>query len=142
VIKDFESVKNQLCELAPVINAFKSEAVQLRIVDLVFQGATVDNSTKRGATVRTRRRIQPGRSEPKKRTGSGKLGAVSILDQFIQEGYFSTKRTLSDIIQQASHNKAKQFKPNTLSGPLARFVRANKLKREKNENGQFAYFTS
>lgn len=37
MISNFEQMKAQLAELANVINAFKSEAVQLRIVELIFQ---------------------------------------------------------------------------------------------------------
>lgn len=39
--QNFEEVKKQLAELSEVVNKFKSEAVQLRIVDLVFAGAKV-----------------------------------------------------------------------------------------------------
>ncbi|MES1172570.1 MAG: hypothetical protein ABUL77_04985, partial [Bacteroidota bacterium] len=38
MIKNFEETKLQLAELATVLNSFKSEAVQLRIIELVFQG--------------------------------------------------------------------------------------------------------
>lgn len=36
MIKNFEIVKKQLSELAGIVNSFKSEAVQLRIVELIF----------------------------------------------------------------------------------------------------------
>jgi hypothetical protein len=36
MIKNFENVKAQIAELASVINSFKSEAVQLRIIELVL----------------------------------------------------------------------------------------------------------
>ena len=36
MIKNFDEIKEQLKELSGVINSFKSEAVQLRIVELVF----------------------------------------------------------------------------------------------------------
>ena len=49
MIKNFETVKEQLGELAGVVNSFKSEAVQLRIVELIFgmspeEEVQVDNS--------------------------------------------------------------------------------------------------
>lgn len=37
MIKNFEELKKQLEELSTVINSFKSESVQLRIVELIFQ---------------------------------------------------------------------------------------------------------
>lgn len=38
MLKNFEKIKRQLEELAPVINAFKSEAVQLRVAEYVLGG--------------------------------------------------------------------------------------------------------
>jgi len=38
MIKNFEEIKKQLGELSDVLNKFKSEQVQLRIVELVFRG--------------------------------------------------------------------------------------------------------
>jgi hypothetical protein len=35
-MKNFDQIKDQLKELAEIVNGFKSEAVQLRIVELVF----------------------------------------------------------------------------------------------------------
>ena len=40
MIKNFDVIKEQLKELAGVINSFKSEAVQLRLIELVFEGRT------------------------------------------------------------------------------------------------------
>lgn len=39
MFKDFETTKAHLTELAEIINKFKSEAVQLRLVELIFAGA-------------------------------------------------------------------------------------------------------
>jgi hypothetical protein len=38
MIKNFAGLRQQLEELSTVINSFKSEAVQLRIVELIFKG--------------------------------------------------------------------------------------------------------
>ena len=36
MLKDFDELKRQLSELSKIVNEFKSEAVQLRIVDHIF----------------------------------------------------------------------------------------------------------
>ena len=36
MIKNFEEVKKQLKELSQIINSFQSEAVQLRLIHLIF----------------------------------------------------------------------------------------------------------
>jgi hypothetical protein len=63
------------------------------------------------------------------------------LSSLIDEDFFSKHQTLNSIIEQAKTNKATILKPNELSGPLARFVRDGRLKREKNIDGQYEYFT-
>jgi len=40
MIRNFENIKKQLQELTPVINAFKSEAVQVKIVELLLTTAS------------------------------------------------------------------------------------------------------
>ena len=37
-MQDIEQLKKQLAELSDVINSFKSEAVQLKIVEFIFRG--------------------------------------------------------------------------------------------------------
>jgi hypothetical protein len=39
---DLEKVKEQLKELSEIINSFKSEAVQLKLIDVIFQDKAVD----------------------------------------------------------------------------------------------------
>ena len=48
MIKNFDEVKMQLGELSDVVNKFKSEQFQLKIVDLVFRGARVDPDPRSG----------------------------------------------------------------------------------------------
>ncbi|MGH9692956.1 MAG: hypothetical protein ACRD5Z_02355, partial [Bryobacteraceae bacterium] len=57
-MKNFDEIKAQLRELAEIVNSFKSEAVQLRIVDLAFG---VDSS------VNEEEAAPPPRREPPKR---------------------------------------------------------------------------
>ena len=44
MIKDFKKIKEQLIELSDVINSFKSEQVQLRLVELIFGTAETQAS--------------------------------------------------------------------------------------------------
>lgn len=53
MIKNFEELKKQLAELADVLNTFKSEAVQVRLLELIFHA-----SHKRSVMVRSRNRKQ------------------------------------------------------------------------------------
>jgi hypothetical protein len=157
MIKNFEEIKHQLRELATAINSFKSEAVQLRIVELILaDGARHPASTADVETVvngRSRRRRQKsnaastaaetapraegGTKRSRKTTGSG---PVSTLNDLLTDGFFAKKQTLSKIIEHCKTQKARLIKQSDLSGPLAKSVRDGRLKRQKNDEGQYEYW--
>jgi hypothetical protein len=163
MLKDFDVVKKQLSELAELVNKFKSEAVQLRLVELVFAGGALQRSTavehvvsatpepkrrKARASKSRARKVAPS-SGPgaasgdalagaKKRASTGN-GAIAILTKVYEKGYFSSPRTINDIIQHCETNLARRIKQNEISGKLARMVRAGELKRVKNTDDQYEY---
>lgn len=157
MIEKFDEVKKQLSELSHVINSFKSEAVQLRIVELIFLGRTrdevppVEEEIEESANVRRRstrsRRKKAGATprndtaeakSPKARS-SGKQGALGILNRLIEDGFFSQKRTLSEIVNHCDTKLATKFKQNDISGKVVRLVRNGQLTRTKNSDGQYEY---
>ena len=151
MFKSFDTIKAQLAELAPAINAFKSEAVQLRIVELIFSRRDEDDrdaeeraqpSSRREAKRPKKARGGPTGPEaakgPKRRSGSA--GPVVTLAELIDGAFFAKHRTLGDIIEHCRNDKAKHFRADQLSGPLARFVRDGRLKRQKNGDGQYEYW--
>jgi hypothetical protein len=151
MIKNFNETTKQLGELATVINAFKSEAVQLRIVELIF-GSVAEVDTGRDEVVITRpRRSKTNKKDPGvksasasegkgRRRGSPNLGGAGALNLLTTEGFFKKRQTIGQIIEHCGASKARTFKPNEISGPLARFVRDGKLKRQKNAEGQYEYY--
>ncbi len=152
MIKNFDEVKKQLSDLSSIINAFKSEAVQLRIVELIFKQVphelTTDPSEGADESSKskpTRRRKVKGKKEPrtieKKTSRPGKHGPITVLEELIKDGFFKEKRTLKAIIDYCAKKKARNFRQSDLSGPLGRFVRDQKLDRDKNQDGQYEYFT-
>jgi hypothetical protein len=156
MIKNFEETKRQLAELAMVLNSFKSEAVQLRIIELVLQSGAperretppADDQGDASSAARTRRRKAKasvttpngGEQVTKGRRRGGVGGPVPTLELLIDEGFFSKHQTIGQIVEHCGSSKARNFKPNEISGPLGRLVRSNKLKRKKNADGQFEYF--
>jgi hypothetical protein len=151
MIRNFDEVKKQLSDLAGIINSFKSEAVQLRIVDLIFQGVRLDRPVEAKETdvrVSAPRRVRTSTARGKKRAGNsdkkkgptGRGGPASLLSELINEGYFKEKRVLKEIIDYCANKKARTLKANELSGPLGRFVRDHRLDRDPNKDGQYEYF--
>jgi hypothetical protein len=158
MIKNFTELRKQLEELSSVINSFKSEAVQLRIVELIFTGeaeseaeeprqddseSTTSSGKRRGGRRRAPAKKVDAKSTKggiqKKATRGGRKGPATILGELIDEGFFQKKRTIGDVIQHTSSQKARTFRANELSGPLGRFVRDKRLKRDKNADGQYEY---
>jgi hypothetical protein len=154
MIKDFEKIKEQLSELAGVINAFKSEAVQLRLIDLIFELPSSEEESKSETNIKKKTRSsqkpkttkkkaagKQGRSNsnaPKKTAPVG-TGAVAILSQLATSDFFNEPKTINDIVTHCSTNLARHFKTNAFSGKLARMVRNGELTRTKNSENQYEY---
>lgn len=145
MIKNFEETKKQLSELASVINSFKSESVQLKIVDLIF-GVTEEKTEDKPAEPTKRRKIREKvqvkksttESKKKSKAPSGQ-GAVGMLLKLFEGDFFKKPRTISDLVKYCDVDFAKKFKASEFSGKLARMVRSGQLKRIKNDNGQYEY---
>jgi hypothetical protein len=149
MIGNISSVRKQLSELATVLNEFKSEAVQLRILDLVFGAKPVDDAPDRQEDNKTARRGRATRTPRAKKVesiGAGRrkkahagTGANSTLGQLLSGNFFDKARTINDIIEHCKHNLARTFKANEFSGKLGRMVRGGELARKKNAEKQYEY---
>lgn len=149
MIEKLDSIKKQLSELATVLNAFKSEAVQLRILDLVLGGQSSEDVSDKPANTRIRAESRVRRTATPKASGasaSGKRkkapagsGAPATLTQLLSGTFFDKPRTINDIIEHCRHNLARTFKANEFSGKLGRMVRIGDLTRKKNADKQYEY---
>ena len=145
-MKNFGDIKEQLKSLSEVVNSFKSEAVQLKIVEFVLdleseveQKTTNSSPTKK--TTRKRTTKKPAGVTAQKKTGkkSAGQGAYATLDKLIEEGFFNDPKTIGDIVKHCEHNLARKFKSSDFSGRLGRLVRDGALAREKNSDNQYEY---
>lgn len=149
MIEKFVSMKKQLSELATVLNGFKSEAVQLRILDLVLGKKSAEDIADQQEDDNTARRVR-ARRVPKTKKADGVApgkrkkapagtGAPATLTQLLSGNFFDRPRTINDIIEHCKHNLARTFKANEFSGKLARMVRNGQLTRKKNADKQYEY---
>jgi hypothetical protein len=150
MIENFETVKKELRELAGVINAFKSESVQLRIVELILGASAIQEDqipaketvsqkpTRKKQQAATKSADVAGKKGKKKATAAG-TGAVATLSQLAEGDFFSKPRTINDIIQHCSTSFARKFKASEFSGKLGRMVRNGELTRKKNADNQYEY---
>ncbi|MBK6606084.1 MAG: hypothetical protein IPQ05_18825 [Leptospiraceae bacterium] len=147
MINNFEKIKEQLKELSEVVNLFKSEAVQLRIVELVFDseqakeeavGNVQSNPRKKGKG-KEKKSTQSNLKEKKTKPVSVGNGPVATLSELANSDFFKKPRTINDIIEHCDRNLARRFKTNEISSKLARMVRNKELERTKNSDNQYEY---
>jgi hypothetical protein len=153
-MENFDDLKKQLSELAAVLNEFKSEAVQLRILDFVLRRETeqIDrmNESDEPSHKPKRKHRSPGtgtgagaelKAPPpeRKRRGAVGTGAPATLVQLLSDNFFDQPRTINDLIEHCKHNLARTFKANEFSGKLGRMVRKGELTRKKNAEKQYEY---
>ena len=152
MIKDFNMIKKQLQDLAGVINCFKSESVQLKVGELVFErsGIEAEGEIEEERPPKQRKKTESGRKEktretkPKKKkqarpSSSGRPGPGAIVNQLIQEGFFKKPKTISDIVDHCKAKHAYTYNTNELAPAMTRALRKKQLKRKRNEQKQFEY---
>jgi hypothetical protein len=137
--KPIEKLKKQLIEISEVVNAFRSEAVQVRVVDklleamIEFEKNDVDNGEifhKKKAETDTGSNIA-SRKKP---------GATRVLNQLLNTDFFKTPHSISSIAEYCRKKFNSDFKTSELSGILLKLSNENKLRRQRNdENNRFEY---
>ncbi|WP_295651993.1 hypothetical protein [uncultured Mucilaginibacter sp.] len=145
--KHTEKLRKQLLEISEVVNAFRSEAVQVKIIDRLLDsiiegdrhdgdGESLKLQDNRG---RKRREYEDDGTEGRIRNRK-KPGATKILNQIIHTDFFETRRSIAAIANYCRDSYDSDFKTSELSGILLKLANEGKLKRERNnENNRFDY---
>jgi hypothetical protein len=140
--KHIEKLKKQLTEISEVVNSFKSEAVQLKIIDRLLDVLVeFDKTDAEGAELFNKKghRRDENDNYPFAQ-GRKKPGATKILNQLLSTDFFSTPRSISSIATYCKDNFDSDFKTSELSGILLKLANEDKLKRERsNDNNRFEY---
>jgi hypothetical protein len=121
--KHTEKLRKQLLEISEVVNAFKSEAVQVKIIDRLldsimesdrhdFDGDVSKVQDRRG---RKDRDYADDGAESRIR-GRKKPGATKILNQIIHTDFFDVPRSISSIAYYCKEQYDSDFKTSELSG--------------------------
>jgi hypothetical protein len=152
---EIEDLQRRLKSFADTVNAFKSEAVQLRVMDaLIAQLGLAGRATAPQGPARTSRRrprhspkaktAPPSDADPKAKASRPRkaptgVGAYAAISQLLESGFFSSGKTIGDIVEHCKTAKGHHYKANECSPALLRLLRDEKLTREKNESGQYEY---
>jgi hypothetical protein len=142
--KHIEKLKKQLIEISEVVNSFRSEAVQVRVVDRLLdamlelekgESESIEPFNKRN--YKQRPDNEGGYTASR---GGKKPGATKVLNQLLSTDFFDTARSISSIASYCKDNFDSDFKTSELSGILLKLANENKLRRERsNENNRFEY---
>lgn len=141
--KHIEKLKKQLVEISEVVNSFRSEAVQVRVVDrlldVMIEFEKTDSDT---AEIFNRKPYKPREIVdgyiPGKSTK--KPGATKVLNQLLLTDFFNTRRSISSIADYCKENFDSDFKTSELSGILLKLANEGKLIRARSdENNRFEY---
>jgi len=138
--KPIEKLKKQLIEISEVVNAFRSEAVQVKVVDKLLD-AMIEFE---------RSEADYGEISHKKKTrdlgdrftggARKKPGATRVLNQLLGTDFFKTPHSISAIADYCKKKFGSDFKTSELSGILLKLSNENKLRRQRNEeNNRFEY---
>lgn len=157
-MNDLDDLQKRLKAIAEVVNAFKSEAVQLRVVEVLLGQLGVptasDGSANAKAPRRTKRRKASAKTDSpadkvekatpqsparKAARASASPGAFAMISQLVGDGFFKAPKTISAIVAHCGSSKGHHYKANECSPALLRLLRDGKLKRAKNEDGQYEY---
>lgn len=136
--KQTEKLKKQLLEISDVVNAFQSEAVQVKIVDRLLDSILEDRDSD-DATSRKPRSYQ-AEGESRQRESIRKPGATKVLNQLLQTDFFDQPHSIADIATHCKDQYDSDFKTSELSGILLKLANESKLRRERSEeNNRFEY---
>lgn len=144
MIEKLKNMKKQLAELATVLNAFKSEAVQLRLLEFLLGKQSADKPNEIPGRTRTsikaRIPVTTGRATAKKKRKSpGHMGGHATVTHLLSTSFFDKPRTISDITKYCKQKFASNLKPSDFSGRLGQLAANGVLERKKNAKNKYAY---
>lgn len=154
------ALKKDLGQLAGLLNQFKSEAVQMNLLDRLLSTAgtvvqPVVSAAK--AMVAPKRRGRPPGSGNKSaakaaapaaapkagkpgRRKRSKMGATGALHKLLDSGFFKAHRSIAEVTGACKSKLGLDIAVTNLSGPLMRFVAEKKLVRAKNKEDKYEYW--
>ncbi|MGI4729687.1 MAG: hypothetical protein ACRYFL_03630 [Janthinobacterium lividum] len=137
-----ENLKNQLLDLAEVLNTFKSEAVQIRIAEKLLDNILFelpqpnqdvqDFASRRAKRINTNKEwINEHPARERKPTG-----ATKAMYRLLDTDFFNQPQSISAIANRYKEEFNEEFKTSEISGILLKSVKDNVLKREKNQSNK------
>jgi hypothetical protein len=150
-MKKTNSLKKDFAQIADIVNSFKAESVQLKVLEFILEKTfkyTTETQTQKNANARKKSmlvnfpsiKVKGKKSKVGRHAKKGRPGPGVTLKRLLQSGFFKKRRTIAEIISHAGSKLGFHYKTKELSIPLIRFIRDGKIDRDKNTKNQFVYF--
>ncbi|MDB5158144.1 MAG: hypothetical protein JWR50_2851 [Mucilaginibacter sp.] len=142
--KPIEKLKKQLIEISEVVNAFRSEAVQVKVVDKLLDAMIeFERGDAEGYEFLSKKASKNKTTDNESynsTAGRKKPGATKVLNQLLTTDFFKKSHSISAIAEYCKEHYDSDFKTSELSGILLKLAKENKLKRQRNnDNNRFEY---
>ncbi|MGZ3753370.1 MAG: hypothetical protein ACXVAU_18950, partial [Mucilaginibacter sp.] len=116
--KHIEKLKKQLLEISEVVNSFRSEAVQVRIIDRLLDAIIEsEKGDMEGTDAFNKRGRRPKSGEDDENfssSGRKKPGATKILNQLLSTDFFNARHSISEIAEYCKEHYDSEFKTSEL----------------------------
>jgi hypothetical protein len=150
MIKNFDEIKKQLSELTDVINGYKSETVQLKIMEALLSSfgssnsRTIETSAKEGTPPPTKPAGKKQSKTPNvgnaSAAGSGRTKPKAAILKLISDGYFAKRRTAPQVQADIKDNIAVTLSVAAIQNALNRLLHDKTIQRGKNSDDQYEYW--
>ena len=155
MIKNFDEIRKQLADLAEVINGYKSEAVQLKIIEALLSGTApesliaphevvgVANLQRSKSNAKKKKSIPSGGGSDGAKPGKagGKKTPKKSVVQLVGQGFFKERKTVPQVQEHLKTKLAANFAVSSLQNALNSLLHDDTIKREKNKEDQYEYWT-
>lgn len=148
MFSNIDPLKGELTKLAGILNQFKSESVQVKLLEILLGRqapsaapaavAAVEQPRRKGRPPGSGKKAAPAKGKVRKERS--KMGATGAINALLKLGYFKTRRTIAEVVDACESKVGATIKVTNLSGPLARFVQEGRLQRAKNKEDKFEYW--
>ena len=138
MIEKLANMKKQLADLATVLNTFKSEAVQLRLLEFLL-GRQSNEMPGRTRSPRARNKTGKRKTAKKQKKSPRRIGGQAALTNLLSMSFFDKPRTIKDIVKYCKQKFGRTFKPTDFSGKLSRLAATGELVRKKNAKNKYEY---
>lgn len=135
--KYIERLIKQIQDISDIVNGFKSEAVQIKIVEFLLPFVELKGKNLKNNVEQINSAVSPQVESSNQRVK--RPGVKRVLDQVLLTDFFDTEKNIGEVLK-FLNEADNDFKATEVSGILLALTKKGKLKRYNSEvNNRFLY---